>query len=113
MTDHDIGLTGGRDLFAEAANTGNVFGQDEVIHIRLQQRNGRKTLTTVQGIDQKFDLKKLVKTIKREFGCNGTVVTHKEYGEVLQFQGDQREHSRKFLAAIGLVKEENLKVHGF
>ena len=80
---------------------------------QIKCRNGRKTLTTVQGIDQKFDLKKLVKTIKREFGCNGTVVAHKEYGEVLQFQGDQREHTRKFLAAIGLVKEENLKVHGF
>merc|ERR1712170_52882 len=92
---------------------GDDFGQDEVIHIRIQQRNGRKTLTTVQGIDPKFDLKKLVKACKKEFACNGTVVEHKEYGEVMQFQGDQREHIRSFLLKIQLTNEDNLKTHGF
>ena len=92
---------------------GDEFGQDEVIHIRIQQRNGRKTLTTVQGIEPKFDLKKLVKACKKEFACNGTVVEHKEYGEVMQFQGDQREHIRSFLLKIQLCEEDNLKTHGF
>merc|ERR1712187_17567 len=77
------------------------------------QRNGRKTLTTVQGIEPKFDLKKLVKACKKEFACNGTVVEHKEYGEVMQFQGDQREHIRSFLLKIQLCEEDNLKTHGF
>lgn len=35
------------------------------IHIRIQQRNGRKTLTTVEGIPSKFDLKKVLKVIKK------------------------------------------------
>lgn len=35
------------------------------VHIRIQQRNGRKTLTTVQGIDAHYDKKKLVKAFKR------------------------------------------------
>merc|ERR1712173_520748 len=100
------------DHFLEAQG-GDDFGQDEVIHIRIQQRNGRKTLTTVQGIDPKFDLKKLVKACKKEFACNGTVVEHKEYGEVMQFQGDQREHIRSFLLKIQLTNEDNLKTHGF
>ena len=33
---------------------------------------------------------KIVRQAKKEFACNGTVVEHPEYGEVLQLQGDQR-----------------------
>ena len=46
----------------------NEFGksdQEGLIHIRIQQRNGRKTLTTVQGIADKYDKKKLVKYCKK------------------------------------------------
>lgn len=39
--------------------------QEGLIHIRIQQRNGRKTLTTVQGISDKYDKKKLVKYFKK------------------------------------------------
>merc|ERR1712053_29835 len=102
-----------RDAFAEATENQSDVGQIDVIHIRIQQRNGRKTLTTVQGIDPKFDLKKIVRACKREFACNGTVVQHKEHGEVLQFQGDQRQHIDNFLKKIKLTTEENIKVHGF
>ena len=35
------------------------------IHIRIQQRNGRKTLTTVQGIAEDYDKKKIVKVCKK------------------------------------------------
>ena len=28
-----------------------------MIHIRIQQRNGRKTLTSVQGLSEQYDLK--------------------------------------------------------
>lgn len=42
-----------------------------LVHIRIQQRNGRKTLTTVQGLESQFDKKKLVRAFKKEFACNG------------------------------------------
>ncbi len=80
------------------------------MHIRIQQRNGRKTLTTVQGIADKFDKKKLVRSFKKEFACNGTVVEHSEYGEVIQLQGDQRNNVCTFLTKYGIVKEDQLKV---
>lgn len=83
------------------------------VHIRIQQRNGRKTLTTVQGISEEFDKKKLVRAFKKEFACNGTVVEHPEYGEVIQLQGDQRNNVCQFLTKIGIVKDEQLKLHGF
>ncbi len=49
----------------------------------------------------------------QEFACNGTVVEHPEYGEVLQLQGDQRHKICDWLTKIGLVKADQLKVHGF
>lgn len=81
-----------------------------LVHIRIQQRNGRKTLTTVQGLESQFDKKKLVRAFKKEFACNGTVVEHPEYGEVIQLQGDQRNNVCQFLTKIGIVKETQLKV---
>ena len=34
-----------------------------------------------------FFQRKIIKVCKRHFACNGTVVEHSEYGEVIQFQG--------------------------
>ena len=54
------------DPFADSElNKKGGAGQDGYIHIRIQQRNGRKTLTTVQGISPEFDLKKIVKVAKK------------------------------------------------
>ncbi|BFF89426.1 eukaryotic translation initiation factor eIF1-like [Drosophila madeirensis] len=102
-----------RDPFADASKGNDDDIQDGLIHIRIQQRNGRKTLTTVQGLSQEYDLKKIVRTCKKEFACNGTVVEHQEYGEVIQLQGDQRENICQWLTKAGLAKADQLKVHGF
>uniref|UniRef100_A0A3Q2X9I5 Eukaryotic translation initiation factor 1 n=1 Tax=Hippocampus comes TaxID=109280 RepID=A0A3Q2X9I5_HIPCM len=101
------------DPFADATKGDDCLptGKEDYIHIRIQQRNGRKTLPNVQGIA--YDKKKLVKAFKKKFACNGTVIEHPEYGEVIQLQGDQRKHICQFLIEIDLAKEEQLKVHGF
>ena len=101
------------DPFADANKGDEESGQEGVVHIRIQQRNGRKTLTTVQGLSAEYDFKKIVKVAKKEFACNGTVVDHPEYGEVVQLQGDQREKICQMLVNCGLVKHDQLKVHGF
>jgi translation initiation factor SUI1 len=60
------------DPFAEADDdTGGTKESQNYIHIRIQQRNGRKTLTTVQGLPKKFDQKKILKVIKKKFGTYG------------------------------------------
>eukprot|EP00116_Pleurobrachia_bachei_P016484 sb/3476746/ len=102
-----------RDPFADVMEEQEDGVQKEDIHIRIQQRNGRKTLTTIQGISQSYDLKRIIKAVKKEFHCNGTVVDHPEYGEVLQLQGDQRKNVKDFLSAIGIARIEQIKVHGF
>ncbi|EJT46773.1 suppressor of initiator codon mutation [Trichosporon asahii var. asahii CBS 2479] len=101
------------------------------IHIRLQQRNGRKTITTVAGIPDKYDPRKLLKAMKKEFACNGHVVhsadsdeedspapgKKDEHGKVLQFQGDQRASVKQFLVQSGLLTEKEAKdqivIHGY
>ncbi|KAF7717270.1 Uncharacterized protein PECH_007548 [Penicillium ucsense] len=105
------------DPFAEAdEDTGETKQSQNYIHIRIQQRNGRKTLTTVQGLPKKFDQKKILKVIKKKFACNGTIVTDTEMGEVIQLQGDQRKDVQEFLTdkKEGLeLDAKTIKVHGF
>jgi len=101
------------DPFADAAKGDEDGVQDGLVHIRIQQRNNRKTLTSVQGLSADYDLKRIARACKKEFACNGTVVEHPEYGEVLQFQGDQRTKICDWLVSIGLAKKEQIKVHGF
>nr|POE90143.1 eukaryotic translation initiation factor eif-1 [Quercus suber] len=95
------------DPFAEAdEDTGETKQSQNYIHIRIQQRNGRKTLTTVQGLPKKFDQKKILKVIKKKFACNGTIVNDSEMGEVIQLQGDQRKDVQEFL----VDKKEGLEL---
>ena len=101
------------DPFADAAKGDEDGVQDGLVHIRIQQRNGNKIVTTVQGLSKKWDLKEIVRLCKKKFACGGTVVEHTEYGEVLQLHGDQRNNICQWLTKVGLVKAEQLKVHGF
>ncbi|RWW29570.1 hypothetical protein GW17_00005903 [Ensete ventricosum] len=71
------------DPFADASADDSGAGSKEYVHIRIQQRNGRKSLTTVQGLKKEFSYNKILKDLKREFCCNGTVVQDPELGQVL------------------------------
>ncbi|KAI8926661.1 translation initiation factor SUI1 [Entophlyctis helioformis] len=83
------------------------------IHIRIQQRNGRKTLTTVQGLPADLDQKRVLKAFKKDFACNGTIVDDEEMGQVIQLQGDHRLKVQAFLSTTGIVTKDKIKIHGF
>lgn len=70
------------DPFAEANAEDSGAGPKDYVHIRVQQRNGRKSLTTVQGLKKEFSYNKILKDLKKEFCCNGTVVQDPELGQV-------------------------------
>lgn len=70
------------DPFAEANAEDSGAGTKEYVHVRVQQRNGRKSLTTVQGLKKEFSYSKILKDLKKEFCCNGTVVEDPELGQV-------------------------------
>ena len=101
----DVGV----DAFDEKSK-----GSQKKVHIRVQQRTGRKNITTVQGLDDDLDLKRILKAIKKRFACNGAIVRHKELGEVLQLQGDQCENVKDWLYEQEIYNrsEGRIVVHG-
>lgn len=113
--DLDLDVPAGAfDPFADAnAADDTGAGSKDYIHIRVQQRNGRKSLTTVQGLKKEFNYNKILKDFKKEFCCNGTVVTDPESGQVIQLQGDQRKAVSQFLVTAGIAKKDLIKLHGF
>lgn len=112
-----ISRTTSTSAFSVSASPDHIPTGTLLIHIRVTaERNGRKTLTTVQGLPKKFDQKKILKVIKKKFACNGTIVHDSEMGEVIQLQGDQRKDVQEFLVdkKEGLeLDAKTIKVHGF
>ncbi|KAI8973715.1 translation initiation factor SUI1 [Mycotypha africana] len=100
------------DPFADVEEEQGVT-HTNYLHLRIQQRNGRKTLTTLQGLPKEIDTKRLLKAVKKAFACNGTVVEDEEHGEIIQMQGDQRQKMAEFLVSEGIAKKSDIKVHGF
>ncbi|XP_078447732.1 protein translation factor SUI1 homolog 2-like isoform X1 [Wolffia australiana] len=165
MSELDVHIPSAFDPFADANSVDSAAGTKEYVHVRVQQRNGRKCLTTVQGLKKQYSYSKILKDLKKEFCCNGTVVQDPELGqegseevlsvvcrsaasssfrwlvsavdqkamstpclvvahtaldetsiqtiEVIQLQGDQRKNVSTFLIQAGIVKKENIKLHGF
>ncbi|KAJ7555494.1 hypothetical protein O6H91_05G041200 [Diphasiastrum complanatum] len=101
--------------FAESNAEDSGAGSKDYVHVRVQQRNGRKSLTTVQGLKKTFNYNKILKVSKfyKGFCCNGTVVQNLELGQVIQLQGDQRKNVSDFLVQAGVVKKDLIKIHGF
>jgi translation initiation factor 1 len=84
----------------------------EHIHLRIQQRNGRKCITLIEGFPQDIDLKKVLRYFKKNFQCNGTIVTDEEENKVMQLTGDRRKQVAKFLEEEQIVPRDSIKMHG-
>lgn len=82
------------------------------IHVRVQQRNGRKCITTIQGLADDLDAKKITRALKKTFQCNGTVNMDSELGEIIQLSGDQRKNVREFLVDQEVCHEDQIVIHG-
>lgn len=83
-------------------------------HVRVVQRNARKYITTIEGLPENFKLKKILKVMKKEFSCNGSVQKDKKTDkDVIQLSGDQREKVRDCLVKYNIMDKDAIKVHGF
>lgn len=84
------------------------------IHLRIQQRNGRKSWTIIENIerinkDNDADfIKKISKVFRDKFHCG---VSIKE-NNILQLQGDHRNDIYEFLIKGKHAKKDNIKIHG-
>lgn len=87
-------------------------------HIRVQQRNGRKCITSLDGLEEDLDLKRICKAMRTAFSCNGNVVMKDDEDStgVIQLQGDQRENIKQWLLEQQIILKnevERIVVHGF
>ncbi len=86
-------------------------------HIRVQQRNGRKCITSLDGLEEDLDLKRICKAMRNCFSCNGNVVMKEgEDTGVIQLQGDQRENIKQWLLDMEIILKsevDRIVVHGF
>merc|ERR1712100_450579 len=84
------------------------------VHIRMQQRNGRKSWTTVAGFPEqvrlpksgrtlKVDFDKILRAIKKTFKTNGNLIRDPEHGTVIQLQGDIRKDIADFLIEVTAI----------
>jgi translation initiation factor 1 len=100
------------DAFEDAGDKGGVAAGDKV-HVRVQQRNGRKCITTIEGLADDLDVKRICKAFKKNFSCNGAVQKDEEAGEVIQLSGDQRTNVKSFLVDQEICSAADIVLHGF
>lgn len=67
-------------------------------------------MTTLQGLPEELNLKKILAYLKREFACSGKV---NEEENAMLFAGDQRQKLAEFLVKEKIAKKEDIKIHGF
>jgi translation initiation factor 1 len=98
----------------DALLKGSIIKQK--LHIRVQQRNGKKCITTIEGWEEDLDLKRICKAMRSAFSCNGNLVEDEDAGTVVQLQGDQRDNVRIWILEqeiIGKSEADRIVVHGF
>jgi translation initiation factor 1 len=105
--------------FLPHSNTLDPFAEIKVatkINLRIQQRNGKKSITTIQGLDEDLDQKRICKAMRKQFSCNGNIQETEEYGTVIQLQGDQRELVKEWLVTQEILTkeeaDERIVIHG-
>lgn len=85
-------------------------------HIRIQQRNGKKAITTLEGLEEDLDVKRMCKYMRKTFNCNGNVKKDEFNQEVIQLQGDQRENIKQWLLDQQIILKDEatrIVIHGF
>ena len=110
MTEAEIQNFDAFDAFDDADEK---QGDQSKVHIRVQQRNGRKCITTVQGLADDLDVKRICKAFKKNFSCNGAITKDADNGEIIQLSGDQRTNTKDFLVDQEICKASQIVIHGF
>ena len=79
-----------------------------VLHIRIIQRNARKTITSIEGLADEIDHDIVLKALKKTLNCNG----YQKKG-IIYLQGDHRITVEKWLIKEGIGDWEHIIIHGF
>ena len=96
-------------------NTSSTEDLNTNITIRVQQRNGRKSWTIIEGLDKivNIDMKSLLKLIKKKLCCNGAIKSNKDLETIIQCQGDHRYKLKDLIMSKYKIQEHCIHIHGF
>ena len=92
----------------------NLDAIDRNIDIYLKQRNGRKFITTIHGLNcEKSSLKMYAKDLRKLLGCSCSIDTDDETQEtILKLSGKDTNKICTYLVEKLDIKKENIIVHG-
>ncbi|MFH0977960.1 MAG: translation initiation factor [Candidatus Woesearchaeota archaeon] len=83
-----------------------IAKENQKIVVKVIQKKFGKTYTVIEGIDPKeIDLKELMKKLKNQFACGGTVKKG-----IIELQGDHKQKVRKALVQTGFA-QGTIEVH--
>lgn len=89
-----------------------AFDDDDLVskkvYISYSKRNGKKCITLIEGLEDDLDIKKITKSLKKLFNCNGSIKKDKEDENVIQLSGDQRDNVKIFLIEQEINKEDDI-----
>lgn len=101
------------DNYDPLAEMNNMINLSK-IHIKIQRRNARKSICTIEGLElDEAELKELTKEMKKKFACNGTIIKDETHGNIIQLQGDIREQAKEILMKRYEFSEDNIVIHGY
>ena len=97
-------------------NNDNIHNNDNStckINISIQQRNGRKSWTIIDGLLSINDLKlkDFLKYLKKKLSCNGSI--DKQTKTTLIIQGDHREKIIDILSENYFINKDQIVIQGF
>ena len=88
----------------------NFIKEKKNIIISIQQRTSKKSLTKIEGLDEK-EQKKVMKDLQKKLQTSGYVDT--EDKKLIVFQGDHRIEILNYLIKNNLAILENIKIRGY
>jgi translation initiation factor 1 len=82
------------------------------VTISVQKRNGRQCITSIAGMAEDLDLKKILSHFKKTYNCNGSIIKDEQFGEVITLTGDQKEKVYNFLISEEINKKDEIIIKG-
>lgn len=104
-------------IFTNTHNLDELFENNfkNKIHIKYQQRNGRKGITLIEGLEKYIErpiLKKIIKSWKKQLATNASV-KYDDDNMIILLQGDKRNDISTYLVNNEICNKENIKMHGY
>lgn len=94
--------------------TKNETIDEKIVDIYIKQRNGKKCITTIQGLGNEINLlKSYSKDLRKTIACSCSIDSDETSGNYfLKMSGKDTEKICKYLIDNLKIKKENIKIHG-